>query len=95
MSFFKQPKPRKFHHEPIYYDEHRDRVRQIEEKARRELGIEPKEHFSAENIRGAFSNSSRRLTGNRRGLGRMAVLANSSALVVIIIILLLVWIYLS
>ena len=37
MSFFKQPKPRRFHHEPIYYDEHHDRVNRIEERARKEL----------------------------------------------------------
>lgn len=35
--FFKPPKIRRFHHEMIYYDERKDRLKQIEQRARRDL----------------------------------------------------------
>ena len=34
-------KPRRFHHEPIYRDERKEQLRQLEQRARRELGMEP------------------------------------------------------
>lgn len=33
-------KPRRFHHEPIYRDERKERLRQLEQRARRELGMD-------------------------------------------------------
>lgn len=95
MSFFKQSKPRRFHHEPIYYDEHHDRVNRIEERARKELGLEKDKKFNPEDIRGAFTgNVKRKLDHKRTGL--FSVLSsNTGAILVIILVLLLVWIYLS
>lgn len=95
MSFFRQPKPRRFTHEPIYYDEHRDRVRQIEEKARKELQSEHDKSFNPDDIRGAFSGHVRERRQRRGKLWQGSMLANTGALIVIILVLLLVWIYLS
>lgn len=39
MGFFGQTEPRKFHHEYIYADERKRRMREIEERAIKELGI--------------------------------------------------------
>ena len=40
MSFFHQPKPRRFHHQYIYYDERREKLKKLEECAYSELGAE-------------------------------------------------------
>ena len=40
MSLFKPQRPRPFHHERVYGGERRDRLRQIEQQARRELGLD-------------------------------------------------------
>lgn len=34
---FQTRKPRRFHHEPIYYSEREDRLRKLEEQARKQL----------------------------------------------------------
>lgn len=103
MSFFRQPKPRRFHHEPIYYDEHRDRVNRIMEKARRELREESGRERSPEemrdtferDIRGAFTGDVRQKR-TKRHAGRFGFLtANTGAVIVIILVLLLVWLYLQ
>ena len=57
MSLFSRRKPRGFNHRYIYYDERRERLRAIEERARRELGIEAPEEFRPEHLRGVFSGS--------------------------------------
>ena len=49
--FFSSRRPRPFHHTFIYYDERRERLRQLEEQAREELAAEgqlPKEGRAAE-----------------------------------------------
>lgn len=96
MSFFRQPKPRRFHHEPIYYDEHRDRVSKIEQQAKKELGLTGKDEKPVtDDIRGAFSEGvHRRRQRARRGL-LSSFSANTGTILVIILVLILVWIYLS
>lgn len=104
MSFFLQPKPRHFHHETMFYDEHSDRVRQIEQRARRELGMDKAntdrtrnggEPFNPYGIRGTFTESVKRKKA-RQGTGLLRTFStNSGAIIVIILILLLVWLYLS
>lgn len=95
MSFFRQPKPRRFHHEPIYYDEHRDRVKQIEQNARKELGMQPQKGFNPDDIRGAFSENVRKRRKQGRAWQLGLLKSNTGAIIVIILVLLLVWLYLS
>ena len=55
MGFFKQRKPRGFSHQYIYVDERRERLKAMEERARRELGMVPEaEKTTEERIRGKF-----------------------------------------
>lgn len=55
MGFFKQRKPRGFSHQYIYVDERRERLKAMEERARRELGMVPEaEETTEERIRGKF-----------------------------------------
>lgn len=95
MSFFHQPKPRHFHHEPIYYDEHKDRVRQIEERARKEVKAKDTSNFNPENIHGAFSRYADRRKSKRLSPIGNAIHASTGALIVIIIVLILIWMYLQ
>lgn len=55
MGIFNQRKPRKFNHQYIYVDERRERLKEMEERAKRELGMLPQEKQTAEErIRGKF-----------------------------------------
>ena len=54
MSLFRMRKPRDFHHGYIYYDERKEKLRELEDKARRELGMEADDTFRPELLRGAF-----------------------------------------
>lgn len=55
MGFFNQRKPRGFNHQYIYVDERRERLKEMEERAKRELGMIPDpEKTVEERIRGRF-----------------------------------------
>ena len=55
MGFFKQRRPRGFNHQFIYVDERRERLKAMEERAKRELGLIPEaEKTAEERIRGKF-----------------------------------------
>ena len=55
MGIFNQRKPRGFNHQYIYVDERRERLREMEERAKRELGMMPQAQLTAEErIRGKF-----------------------------------------
>lgn len=66
MGFFKMRKPRKFEHKYIYVDERREKLRKIEENAKRDLGLLPPEERSyRERIKGAFVDSTTHLKRRR------------------------------
>ncbi|MBQ2969783.1 MAG: hypothetical protein IKK87_03520 [Bacteroidaceae bacterium] len=53
MGIFKTREPRRFAHQYIYVDERKERLKEIEERAKRDLGmISPKEATTEERIRG-------------------------------------------
>lgn len=55
MGFFKQRKPRGFSHQYIYIDERRERLKAMEERIKREIGMIPEaEKTTEERIRGKF-----------------------------------------
>lgn len=62
MGFFKSRSPRKFEHKYIYVDERREKLKKIEDKAKRDLGLLPPEEQSyREKIKGAFVDSTTHL----------------------------------
>ena len=62
MGIFNQRKPRGFQHQYIYVDERRERLREIEERAKRDLGLlEEKELTTEERIRGKIAEQSSHL----------------------------------
>lgn len=55
MGIFNQRKPRGFSHQYIYVDERRERLKEMEERAKRELGMIPEpDKTTEERIRGKF-----------------------------------------
>lgn len=62
MGYFKMPAPRRFSHNYIYVDERKEKLRKIEERAKRELGMLPPEELTYEQkIRGAFVGETKHL----------------------------------
>ncbi len=57
MGMFSVHKPRGFQHNYIYYDPRKEKLKNIEENAKRELGLLPEKEFSPEDIRGRFINA--------------------------------------
>lgn len=92
MILFNNRRPRRFHHVMIYSDERKERLRDIEERARRELGMLPQDSSAPERLRGAFTGRAERLRrkSGRRHTGRMS----TATLVIAIIALLLLLHYL-
>ena len=61
MSLFRMRKPRGFHHDYIYYDERKAKLQEMEDQARRELGMSTDDTFRPELLRGAFVRATRHL----------------------------------
>lgn len=99
---FQTRKPRRFHHEPIYYSEREDRLRELEERARKQLAqsedrgkeealnktdASQKRDAFADDIRGQFRHDRRRPSGCLMG-GLMGTNMMVIALVLLLVILL-------
>ncbi len=94
MSIFSQQKPRKFHHEYLYVDERKDRLKAIEDRAKGELGItdtNSEVHYDGERLRGRFLNATK--YAKRRSERRLAggVMLSFGVLVILILVLVAVW----
>ena len=61
MAMFKMRKPRGFDHQYIYVDERKEKLKKMEESAKRELGMLPEKEFRPEDLRGAFVQSTTHL----------------------------------
>ena len=59
-------KPRPFNHQPIYIDERRERLEQVEQRARQELGLTPTSAYVPSDLHGVFSANQKQL---RKGKG--------------------------
>ena len=71
MAFFKTREPRKFNHPYMYVNERKDKLKAIEERAKRELGMAPPKEFNPEDIRGTFVKGTKHLR-RRKESGRGA-----------------------
>lgn len=72
MSLFKARKPRLYNHPYIYINERKEKLKEMEERAKRELGMLPPKEFTPEDIRGTFVKATkhlrRRQESNRKPL---------------------------
>ena len=93
MSLFSQfvRKPRGFQHTYIYVDERKERLAQMEESAKRELGMLPKKEYLPEDIRGRFTNAAKHLKRKRSRANRPFSLG---IMIISIVLLFLLWHYL-
>ena len=66
MALFKSQKPRAYHHPYIFVDERKEKLRKIEEKAKRELGLLPPKPMTKEEFRGTFVNATHHLKRRRK-----------------------------
>lgn len=66
---FNVREPRRFEHKYIYYDERKERLAKIEDRAKRELGMLPEEEFNPENIRGKFVEGTKHLKRRKENGG--------------------------
>ena len=90
MSLWKQPRPRGFHHEFIYVDERKERLRKIEERAKEELGQGKSSANRMELPKDVFNLSVRNAARRQAKVLQL----NVFLLVVILIILMIVLVYL-
>ena len=85
MGMFKTEKPRAFSHQYIYVDERKERLKKMEENAKRDLGMLPPEESTYEKrIRGKFVENTkhlkRRKESKRKPLTYAALLIGIAAL---------------
>lgn len=90
MSLFRVNKPRGFQHTYIYYDPRKEKLRKIEEQAKRELGLLPPKEFSHEDIRGKFVGATTHVRRRKEKGGGVS----NRTLICILIIMLAVFYYL-
>lgn len=91
MGMFKPTKPRRFNHQCIYYNERKEKLKDMEEKAKRDLGMLPEKEFNPEDIRGKFIEGTTHL--KRRKQSKRKPL-HVGVMLVIIAILIFLWHYL-
>ena len=90
MGMFSVREPRRFEHKYIYYDERKDRLAKMEEKAKRELGMLPEETYNPENIRGKFVEGTKHLKRRKENGGpRMSI--QTSVVLILALLFVLHW----
>lgn len=92
MNFFKMNKPRGFQHKYIYYDERKDKLAKMEERAKRELGMLPPKEFSPEDIRGKFVEATSHLR-RRKESGKKPVSYGLLIMAIVLLLLLMKYLY--
>lgn len=86
MMPFSNIRPRRFNHIPIYSDERKERLRDIEERARRELGL-PSVGGARKDLHGVFSSGTSRRHPSRGYGNRYRGVTASCVRIVIIAVL--------
>lgn len=93
MGLFKQRRPRGFHHEYMFVDKRKDALKNIEERAKRDLGKTDDKDMSnrEDRIRGAFLNATKyaRCRNERRMSG--GFILSTGIILLLIILLVIVW----
>ena len=91
MGLFKVNQPRGFQHNYMYYDPRKEKLKKIEEKAKRELGLLPEKEFDPEDIRGKFVGATKHL--KRRKEGGKSLSSGFIILLIVVLCLVLRYLY--
>ena len=86
---FSVREPRRIEHKYIYYDERKEKLAKIEERAKRELGMLPEEEYNPENIRGKFVEGTTHLKRRLENGGPRITFPVAVVLIFLLVILLL------
>ena len=93
MGLFKQRRPRGFQHQYLYADERKDVLKDVEERAKRELGVTDDKGKSSheDRIRGTFLNATK--YARRRSERRLSggVILSTGVILLLIVLLVVVW----
>lgn len=93
MNFYHMPKPKGFHHQFIYVDERKEKIKKMEEKAKQELGMEPSA-VKPEDLRGTFHRATKHVRKHQERRNRM-FLPGFGTCLFIILLLVLLWYFLA
>lgn len=82
-------KPRYFSHTPIYMNDGKSRLAEIERRARRELGLDEPEPFSPDSLRGVFTGVQKHKRGRGWQWNTQTLLMILTVIVILLLIILL------
>lgn len=91
MGLFNQRKPRPFRHRYMFVDERKERIRDIEEKAKAELGMKADGRQEHERIQGMFINATSHVRKRRERKLAGGFVLTYGVIVVLLIMLFAIW----
>lgn len=80
-------KPRSFNHQYIYVDVRKEKLQEMEDAAKRDLGLLPEKKFNPEDIRGKFSENTVHLKRRREKGTKPFFFAIAMVLIILLIFL--------
>lgn len=92
MGIYKAREPRRMEHKYIYYDERKEKLNKIEEKAKRELGMLPPDTFNPESLRGKFVEGTTHLK-RRKESGGPRISIQVAVVLILGLLLLMHWLW--
>ncbi len=87
MGMFSVRKPRGFHHNYMYYDPRKEKLKEIDERAKRDLGLLPPKEFTPEDLRGKFVQATKHVR-QRKESGKKPVSYGVLLIIIVLLVLL-------
>lgn len=91
MGLFNQRKPRRFSYRYIFVDERKDKLRDVERRAKAELGMGAPDPHGRDRLRGVFLNATRHASSRRERRLAGGFVLTYGAILVLLVILVAVW----
>ena len=88
---FSVRKPRGFHHNYMYYDPRKEKLKEIDERAKRDLGLLPPKEFTPDDLRGKFVQAPKHVR-QRKESGKKPVSYGVLLIIIVLLVLLMRWI---
>ena len=91
MGMFSVRKPRGFHHNYMYYDPSKEKLKAIDERAKRDLWLLPPKEYTPEDLRGKFVQATKHVR-QRKESGKKPVSYGVLLIIIVLLVLLMRWI---